>query len=110
MKPRFIIALIVSIFALVACESQQHISVYVVDEITGEPVDSVFVEVKAGKNGDYTKNYDSGYTDESGHYETYMMIGCSFGCYDIQTIYKKDGYAVIKQLNNIRDTIFLAPR
>jgi len=101
------ISVILALFTLVACESQQHISVTVVDEATGQALDSVFVQVNAGKDGDYDKNTDEGYTDENGIYETYMMIGCTFGCYDIQMTYTKAGYEKLVQLNKTDGTISL---
>jgi hypothetical protein len=36
-----------------------------------------------------------------------MMIGCSFGCYDIQMSYSKPGYKKLIQLNNTTGTISL---
>ncbi|MFO7880850.1 MAG: hypothetical protein ACQES0_06020 [Bacteroidota bacterium] len=101
--------LLVSLFALMSCESQEHISVTVIDQTSKEPLDSVLVEIRAGNNEDYSQNYDEGYTDSTGHYETYMMIGCSFGCYDIQTSYIKENYRKEIQLNNLKDTIELHP-
>jgi hypothetical protein len=103
MKTFFKISVILALFTLVGCESQQHISVTVVDEDSGQALDSVFVQVNAGKDGDYNKSTDEGYTDENGHYETYMMIGCTFGCYDIQMTYTKTGYEKLVQLNKTDD-------
>lgn len=102
----FIFALIIAT-SLISCESYKHISVIVIDEVTGEPIDSVFVKVNAGKDGDYNKNYDEGYTDISGKFETNMMIGCSFGCYDIYMEYSKKGYETKTDLNLIEGSIFL---
>lgn len=107
MKKIIKIFLCFAILTLIACESQQHISVTVVDKDSGEVLDSVFVQVNAGKNGSYDKNSADGFTDENGKYETYMMIGCSFGCYDIQMSYSKSGYKNLIQLNNTSGTISL---
>jgi protocatechuate 3,4-dioxygenase beta subunit len=107
MKTFSTLIILLGILMLTSCESQEHICVTVVDDDNSQPVDSVLVEVRAGNNGVYDKNYDDGYTDEAGVYETHMMIGCSFGCYDIQTTFIKDGYKTITQLNNTVDTVAL---
>ncbi|MFP4664404.1 MAG: hypothetical protein ACLFM1_08245 [Bacteroidales bacterium] len=99
----------ISLPALMSCESQEHISVTVIDSHSKEPLDSVLVEVRAGNDENYSQNYDDGFTDSTGHYETHMMIGCSFGCYDIQTTYIKEKYKKLIQVNNLRDTIEMHP-
>ena len=60
---RFTIAVVIIGITLISCEEYKLISVTVVDKVTRRPVDSVFIEVKAGKNGDYTKNNAKGYTN-----------------------------------------------
>ncbi|MFO8021063.1 MAG: hypothetical protein R6U65_01250 [Perlabentimonas sp.] len=107
MKTFFMIIASLSMLAFIACESQQHILVTVIDEDTEQALDSVFVQVDAGKNGNYNMNSAEGFTNESGEYETYMMIGCSFGCYDIQMTYTKPGYKELIQLNNTTGKISL---
>ena len=102
----FIFTLIIAV-SLISCEGYKHISVTVIDEVTREPIDSVFVKINAGKNGDYNKNYDEGYTNISGKFETDMMIGCSFGCYDIYMEYSKKGYETRTDLNLIEGRILL---
>ncbi len=102
----FIFTLIIAT-SLISCESYKHISVTVMDEVTEEPIDSVFVKINAGKNGDYNKNYDEGYTDISGKFETDMMIGCSFGCYDIYIEYSKNGYETKIDLNFTEGSVLL---
>ena len=92
---------------LISCEAQKDILVVVLDKTTLAPIDSVFIEVMAGKDDDFTKNYDMGYTDINGKFETSMMIGCAMGCYDIKIQYVKDGYLTKTELNNIVDTIYL---
>lgn len=104
---QFITTFLVIGIILVSCEANKNISVTVVDKITKQPVDSVFIEIKAGKNGDYTKNYSSGYTDSNGKFETQMMIGCAFGCYDIYMEYTKVGYAFKKELNTTEGLVEL---
>lgn len=107
MKTLFRIIICLSIVTLVACESQKHILVTVLDKDSGQALDSVLVQVDAGNNENYDKNSAEGYTDESGKYETHMMIGCSFGCYDIRMSYNKEGYKELVQINNIKDTVSL---
>jgi aspartate/glutamate racemase len=92
-----------------SCETQKHISVIVVDKTTKQPIDSVFVQVKAGKNGDFTKNTAEGYTNTAGKFETSMMIGCSFGCYDIKMIYSKKGRVLKEDMNITEGIIELEP-
>ena len=94
---------------LTSCETNKHISVTVVDAITKEPLDSVFVKVRAGKNGDYTKNYSEGYTDTTGKFQTDMMIGCSGGCYDIYMDYAKTGFKNKTDFNITEGTVLLSP-
>ncbi len=95
------------IITLFSCESNKLISVTVIDKITREPIDSVLIEINAGKNGDYTKNTAKGYTNSEGKFETHMMIGCAFGCYDIYTKYSKTGYVKVVDLNKTEGIIEL---
>jgi hypothetical protein len=94
-------------FTLISCETNKRISVTVIDKITRKPIDSVFTEVNAGKNGDYTKNSTKGYTNSSGKFETHMMIGCAFGCYDVYMKYSKNGYVQKTELNKTEGLIEL---
>lgn len=103
-------AIIISGIILVSCESNKLISVVVIDKATKQPVDSVSIEIKAGKKGDYTKNYAKGFTGPSGKFETHMMIGCAFGCYDIYMEYDKKGYAHKVELNVTEGIIELEPK
>lgn len=48
---RTLFALFILIISLIACEQRKQILITVVDKITQKPIDSVLVEVKAGKNG-----------------------------------------------------------
>jgi 5-hydroxyisourate hydrolase-like protein (transthyretin family) len=104
---RFTIAVIIIGITLISCETNKIISVKIIDKVTRQPIDSVFVEVKAGKNGDYTKNYAKGYTNSEGKFETQMMIGCAFGCYDIYMEYDKKGYTHKSELNKTEGTVEL---
>ena len=106
----FFIFTLIFVTFLISCETNKHISVTIIDAVTKKPVDSVFVKVNAGKNGDYNKNYSEGYTNVSGNYETEMMIGCSFGCYDIYMEYSKEGYENKKDFNVTEGTILLNPK
>ncbi|MBK7129214.1 MAG: hypothetical protein IPM74_08145 [Crocinitomicaceae bacterium] len=101
-------ALILSLF-LLSCESQRIISVTCVNALTGEPLDSVLVNVNAGLDGDYTKSTASGYTDSAGHFETTIMIGCPGKCYDIYVSYTKTGFEFAKNLNELEGEIKLSP-
>lgn len=92
---------------LVSCESNKLISVKIIDKETKLPIDSVFVEVNAGKDGDYTKSRTSGYSNASGEFKTQLMIGCADGCYDIQMIYSKRSYHQKTELNNTEGIIVL---
>lgn len=98
------------IFSLISCEANKHISVTVFDSISKKPLDSVFVKVKAGKNGDYHKSYREGFTDTNGKFDTYMMIGCAFGCYDIYMEYTKNGYTEKIDFNVTEGNVYLNPK
>jgi len=104
-----ITAIILILTLIVSCEANKHISVTVLDSITQKPIDSVFIKVKSGKNGDYNKNSSAGYTNTTGNFETYMMIGCAFGCYDIYMEYSKKGYADKIDFNVTEGKVFLIP-
>lgn len=107
-KNLFITAMISSLFFF-SCESQRIISVNCVNALTGEPVDSVLVNVNAGLDGDYNKSTRSGYTDSTGHFETTIMIGCPGKCYDIYVSYTKNGFEFVKNLNELEGEIKLTP-
>lgn len=92
-----------TIVSLVACESNQLVKIVVLDSETHQPIDSVFVEFKAGKNDDFTKSGTSGYTDSIGSFTGDFMIGCSFGCYDYFFECSKPGYEKFVSEMNIND-------
>lgn len=103
------IALIsVLLSCLFACEKREKISITVLDAQSRLPIDSVKVELRAGKNGDYTKNHGIGFTDSTGRFESSMMIGCAFGCYDIYIDYSKDGYISKTEFNHTEGTVELS--
>lgn len=104
----FFIYLTVSI-SLTSCEALIQMNVTVLNATTKNPVDSVFVKVNAGKNGDYNKAGTQGYTDSKGKFENSFMIGCAFGCYDIYTEYTKEGYLPKKDFNITGGIIYLTP-
>jgi len=99
--------LIFLVFAFLGCEAQKKISVTCVDAETKERLENVHVLIEAGKNGDYTKSGAEGDTDEQGNFETDIMIGCSFGCYDIYVTYSKEGYQTKKDFNILEGKIEL---
>ncbi len=110
MKPFLLIITTIVLFSLLACEAHKQIFVMVYDQVSKQPLDSVHVVIKAGKNGDYTKSGASGYTDSSGRFNTYFMIGCSFGCYDVYVEYQKKGYAPLTNFNQKDSSIiYLQP-
>ena len=104
-----LLLLLVITFLLSSCEANKHISVTVLNSLTKQPIDSVLVKVNAGKKGDYNKSTSEGFTNSTGKFDTYMMIGCAFGCYDIYISYSKNGYKDKKELNNTDGTIELTP-
>ncbi len=93
------------LFALSSCEVNKLISVTVIDKQTKQPLDSVFVEVKAGKDGNYNKSTARGYTNAKGKFETHLMIGCANGCYDVYTEYTKSSYTKTVELNKTEATV-----
>lgn len=101
--------LLLALLLFSACESRVEIKVLVLDKVSLLPIDSVFVDVGAGKNGDFTKSGTEGYTDSLGKMESSMMIGCSGGCYDYKITYSKEGYRSITEENTLRDTVYLEP-
>jgi len=95
-------------FTFISCESYETVSMVVKDSATHENIDSVHVQVKAGKNNDYEKSGTTGYTDSTGYFTGSFMIGCAFGCYDMFVECSKPGYKkYISELNNIPDTIWM---
>lgn len=103
-----VIALITFSMLLTSCESYQTVELTVKDSVTGLPLDSVFVEVKAGKNDNYELSGTSGYTDSTGNFSGSFMIGCAFGCYDIYVECSKSGYKkYVSEINVIEETAFL---
>lgn len=105
----FSLFVVLTAFSLISCETNKHVLVTVLNSATNQPIDSVMVNVNAGKNGDYNKSTAKGYTDENGKYESYLMIGCSFGCYDIYIEYTKTGFKTKRDLNITEGTVFLSP-
>ena len=104
-----LLSLLLFVIVLISCEAQKHINLVVLNKQTNAPIDSVFVKVTAGKGDDFTKSGDEGYTNSTGKYETYIMIGCSGGCYDIKINYDKEGFKTVETMNQIKDTVYLIP-
>jgi hypothetical protein len=93
MKQLLLILISITLLGIIACESNKQIFVTVCDSVSKKPVDSVLVVIKAGNNGNYNKSGAEGYTDSTGRFNTFFMIGCSFGCYDVFVEFHKKGYA-----------------
>lgn len=106
MRKQLLFLIIISCF-LFACEKNKRIKLELIDKNTHAPLDSVFISIDAGYDGDYTKNHAEGYSNKSGQFETFMMIGCARGCYDIQINYAKSNYKLKKELNNTEGIIEL---
>jgi len=92
---------------LFSCESYQTIELVVKDAETLTIIDSAFVDVNAGKNGNYEMSGTSGYTDSTGYFTGSFMIGCSFGCYDIYVECSKQGYKKYSSEKNVIEEVIL---
>ena len=101
MKNHYLKLIIVSfsLFIFSSCERHLVLSGKVIDSTTNEPIDSVFVEFNGGKKGNFNKSHCETYTDSTGTYETSMMIGCAFGCYDVMSSFSKNGYKTKQEFN-----------
>lgn len=104
-----LLLLFCSLVILISCEAHTEINVLVLNKETGSPMKDVFVKVMAGKNDDFTKSEEDGFTNENGIYETHLMIGCAGGCYDIKINYSKEGFESLETMNEIQDTVYLIP-
>lgn len=103
-----IMAISIAVVFLQSCEAEKTVQVTVLDKVTQEPIDSVYVQFHAGKNNDYTKSGTSGHTDENGLFIGSFMIGCTFGCYDYYFECIKPGYVnYISEFNVNNETVYL---
>lgn len=107
MKKSKLFFLIIFVTTILGCESQMTIAVTCVDSESKQPIEGVHVLVEAGKNGDYTKAGQEGFTGEDGRFDASMMIGCAFGCYDIYITYTKEGYQTKKDFNILEGRVDL---
>lgn len=99
---------IATAITLTSCESYQTVELTVKDSETGLALDSVLVEIKAGKNENYDLSGTTGYTDSTGNFSGSFMIGCAFGCYDIYVECSKSGYKkYVSEMNVIEENILL---
>ncbi len=106
--PFLIIFAFFSAVLFISCESYQTIELVVKDAETLSVLDSVFVDIKAGKNGNYEMSGTSGYTDSLGNFSGSFMIGCTFGCYDIFVVCSKSGYKkYTSEMNEIEEIVLL---
>jgi hypothetical protein len=112
MKSKLLKSVLLSLFVFatvffVSCESYQTVELTVKDSETGLPLDSVNVDVKAGKKGNYEMSGTSGYTDSLGNFSGSFMIGCAFGCYDIYVECSKPGFKKYTSEMNVIDEVIL---
>lgn len=93
---RFTFAVLILGFFLISCEGPKYFNVTVVDKLTQQPIDCVFVSIKvmAGKKEKSAYNLQ-GYTDSAGRFIRDEMIGygLSMRRWDFYMEYKKKGYA-----------------
>lgn len=100
--------LLLSLF-LISCKDHEDISVLVIDKISKQPIDSVFVKVTEGKRdgGDWSDNAVTGYTDTNGKFEATIRIGYAFGNNHIYLGYEKEGYVYKEEVNKTEGTVEL---
>lgn len=109
---RHYLLLLLGLLALtmVSCEGPKYFSVTVVDKITQQPLDSVFVKVKvmAGKKEKSAYNLE-GYTDSSGKFIKDEMIGygLSIKRWDFYMEYNKVGYKPKVEINKTEGIVEL---
>ncbi|MCK9617039.1 MAG: hypothetical protein M0R21_04320 [Lentimicrobiaceae bacterium] len=106
---RFIILIIFLSLFWVSCKTHEKISVIVIDKLTKQPIDSVFVKVSDGKKngGDWSDNAVTGYTDSNGKFEATINIGYAFGNNHIYLGYEKKGYIYKEELNKTEGIVEL---
>ena len=84
------------LIGLTSCEGSRSSNGIVYDAQTGEPLDSVKVNVLSAE-----KIY---YTDSTGAFEVRNNLGpCTFGCEDIVIQYSKEGYQTRTLVNEDSD-------
>lgn len=89
---------------LASCESHIVVDMIVLDDSTGQPLDSVYVNIESGLE-DYKGSGFDGYTDSTGRFDCSFMEGMG---YRNRTTISKEGYKTVKLKNNdFRDTIYL---
>lgn len=110
MKIKVITIFLVTGLFLLSCEGPKSFSIMVVDKVTQQPVDSVFVSiiVKAGKKEKSAYNLQ-GYTDSAGKFNRTEMIGygLSMRRWDFYMEYNKKGYAPKTEINHTEGTVEL---
>lgn len=92
-KPILFFTIITSfIFCFISCDGRKEISVTVIDKITKQVIDSVYVEVKVLRTRNNTLiNSDYGYTNSDGKFEQGIIVG-GLGKTDVYIEYHKNGY------------------
>lgn len=106
MKSLKLACLYLLFLSLVSCESFEVIDIIVIDYSSGLPLDSVYVDIGSGTNGNYTQSGLTGYTDSLGRFNGDFMEGFR---YVSRTKITKEGYNPLTLQNEYRDTIYLSP-
>lgn len=84
-------ALLVAATLLSSCDCVRDASGIVLDKTTGQPVDSVAIG-ELGKPHDYLHYY----SDSTGRYTYSDISGGLFGCPDLNLVFFKDGYKILR--------------
>lgn len=97
---------------LSACDCVQEASGIVLDQTTGQPLDSVAIGKMGKELPGEPYSYMHVYTDSTGHYEYGAISGGLFGCPDLKLFYFKNGYETVGLTFpsfTQNDTVYLEP-
>lgn len=106
LKSLFPIGLVLLCITLLSCESHEEVHMVIIDKSTNLPIDSVYVNIGAGLDGDFTKSGIEGYTDSTGQFFGNFMAGFK---YKTKMTCSKEGYEIFTLSNEYRDTVYLIP-
>ena len=102
--------ILITAFIVVSCEGPKNFNVKVVDKLTQQPIDSVFVKVivRTGKQEKSAYNLQ-GYTDSAGKFTRDEMIGYGLGIkpWDFYMEYDKKGYTPKTEINHTEGLVEL---